>query len=316
MRGKEGLRSFVFFALLSVGLGLTGCTLFGGLTPEPPSWVLATVDEYPDRIRITWAESPEATVYELWRSQYGDGEYSQLTRTEDTLYEDLTTVPGEMFWYKVRACNRFGCGEFTQPVSGRAQVPPGAPGVPPNLHASQGTYVDHVRLEWDPVSDAETFEIYRSDAQGGSFQLYETTVDNSYDDYNVSPGEAYWYKVRACNASGCGELSGAVMGFAGLPSPEWISATDGKYLDKVEVSWAEVSGADFYALYRGDSREGPLDKLADVTETSYVDRDVAPGVRYWYKVKACNYLVCSDLSEAEEGMAGSEGPPLPPPSPS
>lgn len=306
-KASLGARFLVLCLLLSA---LSGCNLFESSAPLPPERVEATMDEFADHIHIEWSAVPDAEAYELWRASSADGEYDFLVRTEHLSYDDFSVTPGEEYWYKVRSCNQSGCGDFCAPVKGRAH-PRRVPSTPTDVQASQGTYADHIALMWSAVEGATYYEIYRAETVGGGFKLLATVEEPQYDDYEVTPGQTYWYKVRACNDSACSELSEAVSGYVmGLPVPTGVSATDGDYVDKIVITWNAVEGATSYIVYRAETEEGPFESIAEVEETSYEDLDVAPHKTYWYKVRACNADACSGLSEADEGKTA--GPPLPP----
>jgi hypothetical protein len=85
---------------------------------------------------------------------------------------------------------------------------PTVPGVPTNVRASDGLYPDKVTILWNAVTDAAYYEVYRNGdriAQPSRTEL---------DDFNVTPGTRYGYRVKACNGVGCGEFSTADEGYA------------------------------------------------------------------------------------------------------
>jgi len=89
------------------------------------------------------------------------------------------------------------------------------PSVPTSISASDGTYPDKVRVTWNLVSGANRYEVYRATSQYESYSLIAGNVTStSYDDTGVSPGQHYWYKVKACNDCGCSGYSSADEGWA------------------------------------------------------------------------------------------------------
>lgn len=297
-------------------LALGGCQyLFGGFAPPPPAEFSVSDGTFPDRVRLTWSPVPEAGGYEVWRGASAEGEFTFLAKTAHTSYDDTSVMPGTRYWYKVRACNRAGCGAFTPAKAGKAS-PPGVPSTPAGLSASQGTFTNLVRLTWQAAAGAASYEVYRAPAETGPYALIATVTTTTYDDVAVEPGTVYWYKVRACASAGCSPLSAPVSGYAALaalPAPQNVQASDGTYPDKVVVTWDPVSGATHYLVYRALSEEGEYSFLASVTTTSYEDSDVEPGKTYWYRVRACNAQGCSVLSQADSGAPGEGEQPPPPP---
>lgn len=309
------LRGFwLAFAVMLLFLG--GCQyLLGGFAPAPPAEFTVSDGTFPDRVRLTWSPVPEAGGYEVWRSPSAGGEFAFLAKTAYTSYDDTSVVLGTTYWYKVRACNRIGCGEFTPAKAGRALVP-AVPPAPTGLSASQGTFSNLVRLTWQAVSGAASYEVYRALAEAGPYSLMGPVTSTTYDDTAVEPSKVYWYKVRACASAGCSALSSPVSGYAALPSlpaPQNVQASDGTYPGKIVVTWDPVTGATHYLVYRALGEERDYSFLATVNATSYEDNDVEAGKTYWYRVRACNAQGCSVLSQPDSGTPGEGEQPPPPP---
>ncbi len=86
--------------------------------------------------------------------------------------------------------------------------------------------------------------------------------------------------------------------------PERVRASDGTYADKIRIDWADDSMADSWQVYRAETENArSYGLLTETTARSFDDTDVVAGTTYWYKVKACNLLGCSDASDAESGFA-------------
>jgi hypothetical protein len=86
-------------------------------------------------------------------------------------------------------------------------------------------------------------------------------------------------------------------------APTGLSASDGVFSDQVQLSWSAVSGADSYLVYRAEGLDGVKQPAAGLPTTSLGGADLwtTPGVTYYYWVKACNGMGCSDFSAAESG---------------
>ncbi len=93
--------------------------------------------------------------------------------------------------------------------------------------------------------------------------------------------------------------------------PNYISASKGVYTNKVVVSWAAVSDANGYEVWRGlaDSTN-EMAKIADVGSpvTNYNDTDAQGNVTYYYRVKAVNGAGASGFSGVDYGYRGVVGP--------
>jgi fibronectin type 3 domain-containing protein len=183
-------------------------------------------------------------------------------------------------------------------------------GPPTSVDATDGDYTDHVGITWSSVSGAESYTLYRSDTQDGTYTIQEQDIiGTSTDDDTVTPGETFWYKVTSYSASfGESEKSDPNSGYAlfALAEPTGLEASDGTYSDHIEVGWDAVIGADSYRLYRSDEQNGEYTIIeSDISGTSTDDDAVTLGVTYWYKVTAysISYDIESDPSSEDSGYA-------------
>ena len=89
-----------------------------------------------------------------------------------------------------------------------------------------------------------------------------------------------------------------------LPEPDNVSATDGAYADRVNISWPEVSGAESYYVYRDTDENGSYYYLVGTsTGTSLNDTNLNAKSHYFYKVKAYSESRgLSAFSPADEGF--------------
>jgi hypothetical protein len=90
-------------------------------------------------------------------------------------------------------------------------------------------------------------------------------------------------------------------------APSAIVATDGVFAAKVRVSWALVTGASRYEVYRAPAACDTYAELGETTTSTFDDTSVTPQQAYWYEVRACNACGCSDPSSADVGHAGTPG---------
>jgi len=87
----------------------------------------------------------------------------------------------------------------------------GLPGAVTGATASRGTFRDRVHLSWQPVSQADRYEVWRS--TGSTRTRIGTTHSTQFDDRRAFPGVRYHYFVRGTNSAGAGPLTSAGVGF-------------------------------------------------------------------------------------------------------
>ncbi|MBC7317964.1 hypothetical protein H5T57_01740, partial [Candidatus Bipolaricaulota bacterium] len=263
------------FGFLVVFLGLLGgCFLL--TAPPAPQNLSASDGEYADEIIVTWAAVRGATRYEVFRATSEDGEYEKIGETKLTRFSDTTASPNVLYWYRVRACNQFGCSSFSHADSGY-YLGSAPPQPPQNVQASDGTFSDRIRVTWSESIGASYYEVYRSDVPGADFLYLAQTGGTSYDDQEIVIGRTYYYKVKACNSIGCSEYSPTDSGFAAVSqpaAPQNVQASDGTFSDRVRVTWSPVSGAARYEVHRATSQDGTYELRGETTGTSYDDTQV------------------------------------------
>ncbi len=98
-----------------------------------------------------------------------------------------------------------------------------------------------------------------------------------------------------------------------LSAPSGFSGSQGAYLDRIELSWNRVDGADEYVVYRVDNGEGVLKEIGRTGEAGYVDGGLPGDVSYVYAVKSARgagrWYGESGFSEIAEAWTGKQGNP-------
>ncbi len=328
-------------AVLALLVGLGGCYL---LRREPaplraPEEVSATQGDYPDLVRVSWSAVEDATRYQIQRATGEHATYTAVGVTTETTYDDTDVTGGIVYWYRIRSGTPTEWSSPSTPSTGYVGEPAAAPPPPADLRATLGDHPHKVVVRWDPVEEADTYEVYRRGSESGSYYLVGASTTTEYEDYDVTPGQSYWYRVRACGEGGCSQLSpSAAWGFAeagplpGEPParPRGVLATDGEHSERIAVSWRPSAGAEFYTIWRADVDDDPYDseraplpgqyeRVGEAEGTEYADvyRETTNPLRgcteYWYRVRACTEDGCSELSLADSGYRGSRmdevGPP-------
>jgi fibronectin type 3 domain-containing protein len=184
-------------------------------------------------------------------------------------------------------------------------IPPAAP---TNVQASDGTYTDKVRVNWSASSGATSYKVYRATSASGMKSLRGSPTGTTFDDTTATPGVTYYYWIKACKGVNCSDYSAYNTGWRKLSAPTTVQASDGTYTDKVRVSWSASSGATSYKVYRATSASGMKSLRGSPTGTTFDDTTATPGVTYYYWVKACKGVNCSDYSAYNTGWRKLSAP--------
>ena len=146
---------------------------------------------------------------------------------------------------------------------------------------------DGLTLRWDPIQDAEYYEVYRATSKNGEYTLANVMVNPSYVDSTAPIGKTYYYKVIAIYAEDISKNSGYsnVVSVTFTCEAPYVYAENGSN-GKPVISWSAVNGAKKYTVYRATSKNGKYTKLGTTTKLSYTDSKAKAGYTYFYKVIA------------------------------
>ncbi len=148
---------------------------------------------------------------------------------------------------------------------------------PSNFRASDGSFIDTVRLSWNaPAVAALRFEVQRRVSGVGAFTDLNANVSptaTTLNDNSTLPGAKFEYRIRAVKIDGTpSDWIGPDEGFKGFPGPTNLVASDGLFSDRVALEWVIPFGVSetaqrTYAIYRSAPGAGPL-KIAESSGNS------------------------------------------------
>ncbi|MDJ0852191.1 MAG: CARDB domain-containing protein [Myxococcota bacterium] len=292
---RNWLTPFDFDVLAWTGSSWVPVAQVRAARPEPglrPEHVFfADFDPYlTDRIRIDVLQisssfrSPQARRFTF---QVCDVQAVASVLITDTTYVDQGVIDG-VREYTVRAVNDLG---FFSELSEPSLVPVGD-ATPPDVVTLSGSVAGpDVSLSWprSAAPDVASYRVFRDGSEIGT-----VTDDGSPSFVFVDAGRrngTYSYTVRGTDDKGNESVDStpfvAVVAVAPPPPPEDFSAVPEPTGNAVTLSWSPAPGSTpaAYAIYRS-ADGGPLELIAVVPETSFVDGDVEPGVQYTYLVRA------------------------------
>lgn len=169
------------------------------------------------------------------------------------------------------------------------------------VEASDGCYTDRIDVQWNEVDGAVRYEVYRSTFLRHMYIPIAVTTDSRVSDRQIQASQYYYYKVRACQETGCGPFSEPNVGSWEISIPNGAYATRGRFADRVHVEWDRVENATLYYVYRSTNPD-ELDALLYMgRDPSYDDYGALSGKTYYYHVRALTTSTGSALTEPLPG---------------
>ena len=273
---------------------------------------------------LTWEAVANAVEYRIYRADTADGTLTRIAEDvtiTDTSYVDTGLTNGTTYRYVIRAVSSAGTESGDSAEASTTPTPP--PDAPTGLSATASNF--QVILSWDTVTDVTEYSVYRAESENGTFSRIAGDITNAttYTDADTSFAidTAYYYVVRAViRVSGSiGESTNSdVADATPLPlpaTPANLAATASN--SQVVLSWDAAAGATEYRVYRADTPDGTLTRIAEgtaITETTYTDADTGftGGTTYRYTVRA---VVRAGDDSTEESGDSNEVSALPLPLP-
>ncbi|ODA40592.1 fibronectin type III domain-containing protein [Desulfosporosinus sp. BG] len=153
-----------------------------------------------DEISLDWNSVNDATSYCIYRATSYSGTYTKIDTVTTTSYTDDTDLADDTtYYYKVQAVNSTGTSAYSSIVFATTDESD-ALSAPDDLTATVKSS-SKISLEWDSVSNATSYYIYRSTSYSGTYSKIATTTTSSYTNTSLSADTKYYYKVKAVNSS-------------------------------------------------------------------------------------------------------------------
>jgi hypothetical protein len=219
---------------------------------EPPSGVEGSKGAHADRIELTWTPVEAADSYAVLRVDNETGEFRDLGTAEEAAYVDASLSPGVNYVYAVKSVRKDGddyelsdLSEIAEAWTAKGKE---APGIPSNLDCV--FYRKMPLVTWDPVDDADGYNVYRWNHGEEDFFMIGETRDPSFLDrsFDRSAGmEVLYYIVEAYNGYGTGYATDAAALLHHARAKE-VGTRKGSGADDRMTPAAESSpfGGDYY----------------------------------------------------------------------
>ena len=234
------------------------------------------------KIKLTWDKVEGAVKYQVYRATSKNGKYGIMkTVTGGTSYINANAVPGKYYYYYVIAVDSVGNKSAKSNIAGRT-----CDYAQPVVTATNDAATGKPKLTWKAVEGATSYKVYRAATKNGSYTLMKTVKDGTtYINANAATGKLYYYKVKAYgpNSSATSVYSVVDSRTCDLKRPV-VSITTSS--GKPKISWAAVTGAKEYKIYRATSKNGTYKEVKTTTSKSWKDTTAKKGQTYYYKVVA------------------------------
>ncbi len=263
------------------------------------------------RVTLTWEAVTGATAYQIYRAATAEGTLERVTTDADitgTTYTDTGLTHTTTYRYTVRAVDSVGVGASSAEASATTR---GLPAAPANLSATASVVGSDLRitLTWDEVTGATAYQIYRADTADGDRTRVTTDADITnitYTDTGLTHTTTYRYTVRAVDAIGesldSTEASATTRGLPAAPASLSATASGAANAFQVSLTWAAVTGATEYRIYRADTADGARTRVttdSTITGTTYIDTGLTHNTAYRYTVRAVDAVgESADSAEA------------------
>ncbi|MGE4272447.1 MAG: cell wall-binding repeat-containing protein [Desulfitobacterium sp.] len=185
-------------------------TLLDNNTLAIPANVTATALS-PSQIQVKWDSVTNATYYNVYRSTTLQGTYELVASVVTPFHIETSLAPGTMYFYKVQPGNTVGVGNYSNVVYAATQYSISNIGIPSNIKVTPLS-ASQIFLNWDTVTNATYYNIYRATTSNGTYSIVGTVNTPYFSDNSLTTRQTYYYKVQAGNTTTTGSQSSTVFG--------------------------------------------------------------------------------------------------------
>ena len=281
-----------------------------------------SIDEEGNRsLEVEWDEpdddgGSDITGYKVQYSEDGSSSWSTALSTSSERRTITGLDNGSRYEVQVQACNRAGCGSWSNSVTGTPHTTPRE--VEDLTIDEEGD--ESLEVEWnepdnDGGSDITGYKVQYSEDGSSSWSTALSAGSERKTITGLDNGSSYEVQVKACNRAGCGSWSSSVRGTPHTtPSEVEDLSIDEEGDETLEVEWDEPDddgGSDitkYEVQYKRTNRSSWSTTLPTSSERKTIT-GLDNGSRYEVQVKACNRAGCGSWSSSVRGTPSSpQGP--------
>ena len=231
-------------------------------------------------VKVYWDKTKTADKYRVYRKTADtDWVYLGTVSKKYSTYKDETVKNSGEYIYTVRAIDgKYNSGYDRDGVKANyVSAPKGV--------ELKNYYSNSIKVEWDKVSNADKYVVYRKDTKNEKWMKVEETSKRQFKDTDIVNGRKYTYSIKAKGENGGTSGYSKNVKLTALKRPTEIKLSCSSA--GVNISWTKMSTATGYRIYRkaeGSNKWALIKKINSASTTSYIDDNVKDGKTYSYRV--------------------------------
>ena len=145
------------------------------------------------------------------------------------------------------------------------------PDTPSSITASQGAYSDKINVSWTIPSGAESYTLYRGDTSNyvAAVEIVSAVTTNFYSDTTAAAANIYYYWVKACNAAGCGSVTGPAIGSTKSATPPDTPVNQSPATLEEVTSPVELTGSAYSGSAAFNASQWQVSQLEDFSDYNW-----------------------------------------------
>ncbi|WP_143786456.1 fibronectin type III domain-containing protein [Paenibacillus amylolyticus] len=209
-------------------------------------------------IKLTWADVPDATTYEI------EADGTVMTTSSELTFVHSDLLPGTAHKYRIRALTENNTSAWTTMLT-QNTIPASVTG----LNISSATNVA-IALKWTAVTGATGYDL---EIDG----IVVPVTGVAYTKSGLAANTDHTFRIRSKNAAGVGAWSDLISGTTLLNTPV-LKATSEE--TAINLTWAAVADATTYEI----EADGAV--IATISDPAYEHVDLLPGTAHKYRIRA------------------------------
>lgn len=243
------------------------------------------------QILLFWSDSlHDADNFEIWRKDGANGTYRKIKTLNGDAnnYRDINLSVYVVYFYKIRALNKFGYSPFSKEVSTN-----GVGGNAPGDFMAQALGATIVQLTWkDNSSNENGFKVQRRILETDQWETIKILSPNTeeYIDHGLTATTIYRYRVGAFTSNTISWSKEVIVKTfsVDIPGPSNLVATFNPNTNAVDITWSDNTNLENGTII--ERRTGTMGNFVQIgatgpDESTFIDINIAGNNIYYYRAK-------------------------------